>query len=139
MTKKRPVAGNQASVWCNLWYRLAPDDMRAFPVRHAAADGELRFAQQQLHRNWAFDWALPALKIAVEVDGGTHMAKWSPQLQRCVVVGRHNQDKDLEKHNAATMLGWLLFHFTPDMLTHTPQQCVDSVAQAVRLRRREHA
>jgi len=84
----------------------------------------------------AFDWCIEPLKIAVEVDGGKHLAKWCYRTKRCVVVGRHNQDEDLVKHNAATMLGWLVFHFSPDMLARDPLACLECVVQAVRMRRR---
>ena len=125
---------DQAATWVALWNKFAPADMRNLPTRHKESGGELTFAVNLLDRQWAFDWALPALKIAVEVDGGKAMATWSTRYNRCVVIGRHNLDADLEKHNAATMLGWLVFHFSPKMLN---LDAVDTVAQAVRLRRRE--
>lgn len=57
-------------------------------------------------RKWRFDYALPELKIAIEVDGGVFTG------------GRHSggigQVKDMEKMNYAASLGWLVFHFIPD-------------------------
>jgi very-short-patch-repair endonuclease len=51
-------------------------------------------------RKWRFDYAIPSLKVALEVDGGV----W--------VYGRHNRAKsyiaDLEKLNAAASMGWLV-------------------------------
>ncbi len=56
-------------------------------------------------RRWRFDYAIPALKIAIEIDGGV----W--------INGRHNRAsgylKDLEKFNAAASLGWVVLKFTP--------------------------
>lgn len=57
-------------------------------------------------RKWRFDYACPELKIAIEVDGGIFTG------------GRHSggvgQLKDMEKMNAATILGWRILHYTPD-------------------------
>ena len=57
-------------------------------------------------RKWRFDYALPDLKIAIEVDGGVFTG------------GRHSggvgQVKDMEKCNHAASLGWLVFHIIPD-------------------------
>ena len=62
---------------------------------------EYRFAPP---RHWRFDFAWPAVKLAVEIEGGV----WSR--------GRHTRGKgfiaDCDKYNAATMLGWRVLRFT---------------------------
>lgn len=62
-------------------------------------------------RKWRFDYAIPALKIAVECDGGV----WTG--------GRHVSPqgyiKDMEKFNAAAELGWVVLKFTPQQLVTT--------------------
>lgn len=60
-------------------------------------------------RRWRFDWAIPAVHLACEVEGGI----WSN--------GRHIRGKgyqnDLEKYNSAIVLGWNVFRFsTEDVL-----------------------
>ena len=59
-------------------------------------------------RRWRFDFAWPERKVAVEVEGGT----WSD--------GRHTTgsgfEKDCEKYNQATLLGWKVFRFTSGMI-----------------------
>lgn len=59
-------------------------------------------------RMWHFDYALPAYKIALEVEGGV----WTQ--------GRHVRPKgflgDVEKYNTATLLGWRVFRCTPSTL-----------------------
>lgn len=59
-------------------------------------------------RRFRFDYAVPELWLAVEVDGGV----W--------IWGRHNRPKtfqaDLEKLNLATAMGWRVFRYTYDML-----------------------
>jgi len=56
-------------------------------------------------RRWRFDFAWPARKLAVEVEGGI----W--------VDGRHGRgagmEKDMEKYNRATVLGWAVLRFSP--------------------------
>jgi very-short-patch-repair endonuclease len=67
---------------------------------------EYRFSPD---RRWRFDFAHPATRIAIELDGGT----WSG--------GRHVQGAgfaaDAEKHNAAMGAGWRVWHLTGEMIT----------------------
>lgn len=62
---------------------------------------EYRFAPK---RRWAFDFAWPGLLLAVEVEGGIYSQ------------GRHVRpagfQKDCEKYNEATSLGWLVLRYT---------------------------
>lgn len=62
-------------------------------------------------RKWRFDYALPELQIAIEIEGGV----WSN--------GRHTRGsgfvKDMIKYNAATELGWSILRYTPDQTKKT--------------------
>lgn len=55
-------------------------------------------------RKWRFDYALPAEKVAWEIEGG----HWSG--------GRHTRgdgfEKDIEKYNHAALLGWRVIRST---------------------------
>ena len=55
-------------------------------------------------RKWRFDYAIPELKVAIEIDGGV----WD--------YGRHNRPhgyiNDMEKLNTAASMGWLVLRFT---------------------------
>lgn len=55
-------------------------------------------------RKWRFDYAIPELKVAIEIDGGV----WD--------YGRHNRPQgyinDMEKLNTAASMGWLVLRFT---------------------------
>lgn len=77
-------------------------------------------------RDWRFDFAWPALKVAVEVEGGT----W--------VTGRHSRGsgfaKDAEKYNAAVGLGWFVLRYTTDMLEADPSTIIDQVVGVLRMR-----
>ena len=73
-----------------------------------AAEKEYRFHAERL---WRFDYAFPQHKIALEVEGGVHTG------------GRHIRPKgflgDMEKYNAAAVLGWRVLRCTPSTLTTT--------------------
>ena len=82
---------------------------------------KLRFAQS-LGRRWEFDYAFPAFKVAVEIDGICVL----PRCRRCyprelVVLGRHASVTgirgDREKYNAAALLQWYLLRFEPQDVT----------------------
>lgn len=66
---------------------------------------EFEFAKEA-GRKWKFDWAWPSKAIALEIEGGI----WRG--------GRHNRPigflKDMEKYNAAALLGWRVFRCTTD-------------------------
>lgn len=63
---------------------------------------EFRFHPKRL---WRFDYACPAHRIAIEIEGNIF------------AFGRHNRPmgmiKDMEKYNVATSMGWRIFRFTP--------------------------
>lgn len=106
-------------------------------------------------RAWRFDVAYPTIeiagggrlvrcKIAFEVEGGTFGAILRCQKCGSVVLypksrvpvrvgGRHVQgvgfEKDIEKYNAAYLMGWTIYRVTPGMLrTH---QAVELVRIAI--------
>lgn len=62
-------------------------------------------------RDWRMDFAIPQIKVMIELDGGT----WSRGKSG------HNSGtgirRDHEKQNAAVMAGWRPFRFTSDMLS----------------------
>lgn len=65
-------------------------------------DVEYRFSGT---RDWRFDFACPELMLAIEVEGGAY------------THGRHTRGtgfiNDMEKYNAAAVLGWRLLRYTP--------------------------
>ena len=83
----------------DLFTRLVKSDLRLECVK------ELRFFPT---RRWRFDYAIPEVKIAIEVEGGVY------------TQGRHTRPigflGDMEKYNTATSLGWRLLRVTPDTL-----------------------
>lgn len=84
---------------------------------------EFRFHQV---RRWRFDYAIPALKIALEVEGGA----WTG--------GRHTRPggflNDMEKYNAAAMAGWTVVRTVPEDLIS--EKTIDMVKELVDLKRK---
>ena len=68
-------------------------------------------AEHQFHpsRKWRLDFANPAIKLAIEIEGGTHSN------------GRHNRgtgyENDAIKYNNLAAMGWTLFRFTGHLVT----------------------
>lgn len=77
----------------------------------------------EIGRKHRFDWAWPAQRVAVEVDGGGYAFRG----------GRHNSDADREKLNIAASLGWRVYRFSPTQLVHDPAGCVDMVLAGLRI------
>jgi hypothetical protein len=59
-------------------------------------------------RKWRFDFAVPAYRMAVEIDGGVYIG------------GRHTRgrgfENDCEKINEAIINGWMVLRFTSSMM-----------------------
>lgn len=87
--------------------QVAPDFFCAVCKSAAGVDvvREHRFCPS---RRWRFDYAVPSLMVALEVEGGV----WTG--------GRHTSPRgflnDIEKYNAAALLGWTVVRTTPDRL-----------------------
>ena len=77
-------------------------EMQMMAVNVPAFERELMFAKD-IGRKWRFDYAWPAKKIAVEVEGGVF------------TNGRHSRGAgmaaDMEKYNTATLMGWRVFRY----------------------------
>lgn len=70
-------------------------------------------------RRFRFDYAWPtAGKVALEVDGGVWRKGGGAHSHPSNIL------RDIEKHNAATLLGWRVIRATPDRLA----EAVDQVA-----------
>jgi hypothetical protein len=97
-----PIAGGKAPT-------LKPDRY------HLAA----LFAQERLpklyreyqfsSRGWRFDYADPPRKIAIEIEGGIFTQGAHGSIEGAL--------RDIEKYNAATLLGWRILRYLPDHAT----------------------
>ncbi len=85
---------------------------QVFPSWCVAAGLPRPLIEHRFHglRRWRFDWAWPVSLIAVECEGGI----WRKG------GGAHshpsNIERDLEKYNAAAMLGWRILRYAPEDL-----------------------
>lgn len=111
--KKTRQRANSQKITPDLFCRLVFADTGCECVR------EYRF---HATRRWRFDYAIPAHKIAIEVEGGVY------------TNGRHTRPTgflgDMEKYNTATLYGWRLFRTTPKDLitTKTLRMIVQAIA-----------
>lgn len=82
---------------------------------------EVRFHPR---RKWRFDWAWKDMHIAAEQEGGI----WTG--------GRHTRgrgyESDCQKYNAAALMGWIVFRFTPDMIASG--EALQTLAEAMEIR-----
>lgn len=83
---------------------LPPDPYPAF-AKAVVEAGCLRpvrefFFAKERGRSWAFDYAWPLHKFAVEVDGAVHRI-------------RERWEADLDKFNTAILMGWTVLHLRP--------------------------
>ena len=73
------------------------------------------------HRRWRFDYAWPAQRVALEVEGGA----WTG--------GRHTRGAgflaDIEKYNAANLAGWHVYRCTPEQAQNG--EIMDTLRQAL--------
>lgn len=64
--------------------------------------------EHQFHplRHYAFDWASPGHKVAVEYEGGIWRGGGGAHSHPT------NIERDIDKHNAAQLLGWIVIRVT---------------------------
>lgn len=72
-------------------------------------------------RMWRFDFAWPAYRVAVELEGGVF------------VGGGHNRGviytSNCRKYNAATILGWRVLRFTIKDIEDRPVQMIEEITE----------
>jgi hypothetical protein len=75
-------------------------------------------------RRWRFDFAWPDVKVALEVEGG---------IWRKSGKGAHSGgaaiERDIEKHNHATLLGWRVIRAAPEDLAPGMGMCAQLIRQ----------
>ena len=93
MKKRKVKTARQGKTSNNLWVY--------FKALSLTPETEYRFHET---RKWRFDYALPDKKIAVEYEG-----LFSAKSRHTSIKGFLG---DVEKYNAATMLGWRVLRLT---------------------------
>lgn len=109
---------------CRLLTRQAsgpsPHDM-LWGVVSAVFDGAVReFENAVPGRRYRLDIALPAARLAIEVDGW----EWH---------GKHKGDfiRDRERQNLLTLNGWRILRFTAGQIRRDTQGCVEMIGRAI--------
>lgn len=75
-------------------------------------------------RKWRFDYALPEVKIAVEVEGGTYKTRTYRNKDGVLITTTGG------RHNSATVLGWRLIRVVPaELLTN---KTIDLIRQTIK-------
>jgi hypothetical protein len=123
---ERTASGKEATVKPSSRYQIpkALSEGAATFARDCAVVGLYPECEVLFHpkRLWRFDFAWPAEKLAVEVEGGT----WAN--------GRHNRgagySSDCEKYNAAVLAGWRVLRYTTEMVK--AGTAIAQVAEALR-------
>ena len=75
-------------------------------------------------RDWRFDFALPARRIAVEVEGGAWLSERGGKSRHTTGAGFA---ADLRKYDAAARLGWYVYRCDPSMIR--TGQALDTINQ----------
>jgi hypothetical protein len=74
--------------------------------------------EYQFHENrkWQIDMLWLDDSLAVEIDGGNHMAAINKRTGKAFAVGRHTMSADYEKLNEIVLHDMRLLRFTPEMV-----------------------
>lgn len=82
--------------------------------------------QFDLKRKFKFDVALPAQKVAIELEGGT------------LNGGRHvrpqGYENDCIKYNLAAERGWIVLRFTSRMVKRDPHKMIAQIVRVLNMR-----
>tara|TARA_R110002095_G_scaffold165188_5_gene143401 strand:+ start:814 stop:1176 length:363 start_codon:yes stop_codon:yes gene_type:complete len=86
--------------------------------------------EYQFHptRRWRLDFAWLKQRVAVEIQGGVFLKGRTGHTSGVGV------QRDCEKGNAATSLGWRVLHFTTQDLRQKPVQCCEQVIELLNWR-----
>ncbi len=127
--KEPEKRSNLERAWFFWWQALAPEDLRD------SLEFDWYFHSE---RFWQMDYAHPAARVAVELEGVTaaQVAQlWNtenrPRSRHLTLSG---YDGDCEKYNAAQSLGWIVLRYTRTMLDKDAEGCVAQAVGAIRER-----
>ena len=109
--KKSPIIKRKRKPppdWEGYFYAQIKNMGIELPERELAGWHPMKRLGHYMPSRWRFDFALPKIKCCFEIEGGGY------------VRGKHHRpegyQKDCIKYNEATLLGWKVFRFTPDMV-----------------------
>lgn len=127
-TSKHTTRGEKRAKTHTKHAKTASNDVFTFYIRQKLGVECVREYRFHPSRMWRFDYAIPPLRIAIEIDGGI----W--------INGRHNRASgylgDMEKFNAAATLGWVVLKFTPQ--EQYTRKALDLITATVATATKEH-
>lgn len=108
------------AAFATLWKQFGRSPSQSEPLR------EYRFAEV-IGRRWRFDFAWPAERVAVELEG--IFQGWDGERTRHQRAAGYAADA--EKYNHAVLLGWRVLRFTSADLRKKPVQTIELVNQVL--------
>ena len=91
-------------------------DTLLFQLRLAGVPAPTLEYQFHENRKWKIDMLWRDANLAVEIDGGNHMAAINQRTGKAFAVGRHTTSADYEKLNEIVLYGYILLRFTPEIV-----------------------
>lgn len=90
-------------------------------VQLLCSEPEIWYAEYRFHpkRKWRFDYAVPYLRYAIEIDGGTFQSSRTGHSSGVGLRGWR------EKNNAAMSLGWGVWHYSPDEIIKAGRKTIE--------------
>jgi very-short-patch-repair endonuclease len=109
------------------WTSVLRGQMRSYGIASPALREEHRF---HATRKFLFDFAIPHLRIAIEVEGGVFMRPRPGRKSRHTSGAGYQ--RDCTKYNLAALDGWTVLRFTSRMIERC--EAIDTIREAVRRR-----
>jgi very-short-patch-repair endonuclease len=139
MTPKEYVRRLEAKAKRDKWADKLRSDLRACGIQAPALVEEYRFSTA---RRFRFDFAIPTLRVAIEVEGGVHAdpgdkldVLGGKLVRREGKKSRHTTsegyERDCEKYNLAQLCDWWVLRFTPNQIKNGyAATCVEEAVKA---------
>ncbi len=141
MNPREMVKRAIADVARTKWVDLLRQQLKVYGVCKPALVEEYRFLEDRMFR---FDFALPGLKIGIEVEGGVFAAQVADELvyaggKLSKIPGKRSRhttgagyQRDCEKYNLAALNGWIVLRFTSPMIESG--KAVRMIVDAIKVR-----
>lgn len=150
------------------WKALSAESARdlgiAFPdlIEDPVAQVKVQGGDPSRRKSWVLDWAFPALKIGIELDGGNgggfgrpvvchncgtrvraRLKNGEPGRELRIGDPSHasgpHQERDALKNNDLLTVGWIVLRFTSKMVYDAPADVVQTVLKTIRVRSKNPA
>jgi len=131
-----PHKKDKARIFHTLWLQIGKaDEYQGFPEYPYSVEGAPALVPG---RKFRADFAFPAQKVIIEIDGGVYGFRFYNRKTERVEWrrGGHSsisgQLQDMERGNLLSAYGWRVLRFTPKQLEENPSKCIKLVVRALR-------